>query len=126
MKKENKPKSFLDFRPTMKKENEPKSFKEIIGKVNKEQIGFGGFGKVYKFECNGKIYALKEIPLTEENDIYELEKEAINLKSCNNEYIVKCIEYFEKKDDKTFNIIMEYAGNTNLEKYIENIKKNIN
>ena len=104
----------------MKKDNK-KTFSEIIGQVNKEPIGSGGFGKVYKFEYNEKIYALKEIPLMNENDIIELEKEAKILSNFNNEYIVKYYDSF-KKDNK-FNIIMEYAGNTNLKNFIEKHKK---
>ena len=105
----------------MKKEIKQKSFKEIIGQVNKEPIGSGGFGKVYKFKYNEKIYALKEIPLMNENDIIELEKEAKILSNFNNEYIVKYYDSF-KKDNK-FNIIMEYAGNTNLKNFIEKHRK---
>ena len=105
----------------MKKDNEI-SFIEIIGKVNKEEIGSGGFAKVYKFEYNGKIYALKEISFNNEEEINDVEKEAKILSFFNNEYIVKYYDSFKK--DNTFNIIMEYAGNTNLRKFIGKHKKN--
>ena len=33
----------------------------------KEKLGQGGFGTVYKAECKGKIYAIKEIKVSEDN-----------------------------------------------------------
>ena len=105
----------------MKKENAI-SFIEIIGKVNKEEIGSGGFGKVYKFQYNDKIYALKEISFNNEEEISDLEKEAKILSFFNNEYIVKYYDSF--KINNKFNIIMEYAGNINLRNFIKKHQKN--
>ena len=43
---------------------------EIEGKRYdiKEKLGQGGFGTVFKAECNGKTYAIKEIKVTEDNE----------------------------------------------------------
>ena len=89
------------------------------GKITKEIIGRGGFGTVYKFQYNGKIYALKQIPLEKlnEKEKSDYEKEAQFLSKFNNEYIVKYYDSFSK--DNKFNIIMEYAGNKTLKSYIK-------
>jgi serine/threonine protein kinase len=98
-----------------------KTFSEIINEINKEKIGFGGFGDVYKFEYDGKIYALKQIKLEKlsENEKKSYEKEAKFLSKFNNEYIVKYYDSFTK--DNKFYIIMEYGGKT-LKKFIDNKK----
>ena len=43
---------------------------EIEGKRYdiKEKLGQGSFGTVFKAECNGKTYAIKEIKVTEDNE----------------------------------------------------------
>ena len=105
-----------------KKINKP--LREIIGKVQKEKIDEGGYGSVYKFDYNGKIYASKEISLVKLTlkELNEYEKEAQFLSKFNNEYIVKYYDSFTK--DNKFYIIMEYAGNRTLKKFID--EKNSN
>ena len=101
-------------------ENEnKKTFSEIIEDIPKEKIGKGGFGIVYKFEYDDKIYTLKQIELEKlnEREKNECEKEAQFLSKFNNEYIVKYYDSFIK--DNKFNIIMEYAGNKTLKSYIK-------
>ena len=100
-----------------------KTFSEIINEINKEKIGFGGFGDVYKFEYDGKIYALKQIKLEKlsENEKESYEKEAKFLSKFNNEYIVKYYDSFTK--DNKFNIIMEYAGSKTLKSFIQERNK---
>ena len=95
-----------------------KAMNEITDK--KEYIGSGGFGKVYRIKYNNKIYALKQIVLINlsENEIKENENEAYILSHLHNEYIVKYYDSYYK--DNLFNIIMEYAGDSNLKKFIVN------
>ena len=49
---------------------EDKKMIEIEGKRYdiKEKLGQGAFGTVFKAECNGKTYAIKEIKVTEDNE----------------------------------------------------------
>ena len=100
-----------------KAEINPQNYKIIT------KIGEGAFGKVFKVEKDNKYYALKKIVITnltkEEIDNY---KNLVDfLSSFNNEYIVKYYCSFVDKD--YFNILMEYAGNSNLKKYILNYQK---
>ena len=97
----------------------PKNLREIIRNIPKEKIGKGGFGTVYKFQYNGKIYVLKQIELEKlnEKEKNDYEKEAQFLSKFNNEYIAKYYDSFSK--DNKFNIIMEYAGNKTLKSYIK-------
>ena len=96
----------------------------IINAINeitdkKEFIGNGSFGRVYKIKYKERIYALKEISLEylNEKGLNNYENEANILSKLNSEYIVKYYNSY-KKDNK-FNIIMEYAENTNLKNYID-------
>ena len=84
----------------------------------KKVIGKGGFGTVYLIENNNKRYALKRLPLIniEKEDLINYEKEAKILSNLNCEYIVKYYDSFKDKD--YFNIVMEYAGKSNLKKFI--------
>ena len=83
-----------------------KTFSEIINEINKEKIGFGGFGDVYKFEYDGKIYALKvSLAKLAPEELNEYEKEAKFLSKFNNEYIVKYYDSFTK-DNKLINFIL--------------------
>ena len=89
----------------------------------KEIIGKGGFGVVYLIEYNKKEYALKKIPLInfDKDEMENYEKEANILSNLNNEYIVKYYGSFKEKD--YYNILMEYAGNSNLKKLIKEYKQ---
>ena len=90
--------------------------KELIdGKIKKELIGQGGYGQVYKFKYEGLTYALKQIAL--ENFDKNGENILKILYKINNENIVKYYDSFE--NDNKINIIMEYAGDTNLQKLIQ-------
>ena len=84
----------------------------------KEIIGKGGFGIVYKLEKDNKYYALKKILIinSNEKEISKIKEEVDILSSFNNEYIVKYYSSFFEKD--YFNILMEYAGNSNLKQFI--------
>ena len=101
------------------KEEKKKALREIIGEVYNEKIDEGGYGSVYKFEYDGKVYALKEITLAKlkPKELNEYEKEAKFLSKFHNEYIVKYYDSFTK--DNKFYIIMEYAGNKTLKSFID-------
>ena len=82
-------------------------------------MGKGGFGIVYLIEYKQKKYALKKIPLItlEMKDIISCEKVIEILTSINNEYIVKY--YYSFKDKHYFNVVMEYAGDSDLKQFIQ-------
>ena len=88
----------------------------------KEEIGNGGFDiVVYKLEKDNKYYVLKKILIiiSTKKDISEF-KEKVFLMNINNEYIVKYFYSFLEKE--YFNILMEYAGNSNLKQFINSYK----
>ena len=101
------------------KEEKKKALREIIGEVYNEKIDEGGYGSVYKFEYDGKVYALKEITLAKlkPKELNEYEKEAKFLSKFHNECVVKYYDSFTK--DNKFYIIMEYAGNKTLKSFID-------
>ena len=90
-----------------------------MDKKEYEYIGCGTFSKVYKIQYKNKRYALKQISLLKfnQNERKEFENEAKILSILDNEYIVKYYDSFYK--DNIFNIIMEYAGNSNLKNFIK-------
>ena len=92
----------------------------------KEELGKGSFGKVYLLQKDNKDYAYKKISISDstKEEIEECYKEAKILSEFNNEYIVKF--YFSCIDNNYFNILMEYAGKSNLKQFIKKYKdKNI-
>ena len=88
-------------------------------------IGKGGFGEVYLIKKSNKNFALKKL-------VYKLsenEKEKYNnilkiLYKIDNEYIIKYYYSFEEND--SFNIVMEYGGDTNLKQFIHAHKAKAN
>ena len=89
-----------------------------------EELGKGTFGKVYKLQKDNKYYAYKKILIAEstKEQIDECYKEKNILSEFNNEYIVKF--YFSSIDKNYFNILMEYAGKSNLKQFIKEYKDN--
>ena len=87
-----------------------------------EQLGKGGFGNVYKLEKDNKYYALKKILIinSTKEQIDQIQTEINILSSFDNEYIVKYYGSFKEKD--FYNILMEYAGNSNLKQFINDYK----
>ena len=88
-----------------------------------EELGQGAFGKVFKLEKDNKYYAFKKIPIKDstKEEISKCIEEAKILSTFKNEFIVKFHYSFLEKD--SFNILMEFAGNSNLKQFIQNFKK---
>ena len=87
-----------------------------------KKIGEGGYGEVYLIEKGSEKYVLKKIKskLTEE-DINEYNKIINILYKINNKNIIKYYKTFREKD--SLNILMEYGGDNNLEKFIKKYKE---
>ena len=85
-----------------------------------EIIGRGGFGIVYKLEKDNEYFAFKKISIANLliEEVNKFLEEAKILATFNNEYIVKYYYSFIEKD--YFNILMEFAGNSNLKQFIKN------
>ena len=87
-----------------------------------EIIGRGGFGIVYKLEKHNEYFAFKKISIANLliEEVNKFLEEAKILATFNNEYIVKYYYSFIEKD--YFNILMEFAGNSNLKQFIKNYR----
>ena len=99
----------------------------IYSKYKKiKKLGQGAFGAAYEVSDinDNQKYVLKEIQMKEasKQEIDELVKEANILSTINNENVVKYYESFIEND--TFNIVMEYCEGSDLQKYINEHKKN--
>ena len=83
----------------------------------------GTLGNMLKLEKDNKYYVLKKISIADlTNEEIELTKEKYKILSkINNEYIVKYYHYYIEND--YLNILREYAGNSNLKKFIKNYKE---
>ena len=80
-----------------------------------------GFGKVYLVEKDNQQYVLKQCKMKLENEELEQYKKLIIIISkINNEYLIKYHDISIEND--TFNILMEYSGDIDLKKYINNYK----
>ena len=90
-----------------------------------KKLGEGGFGDVYLIEKKCALKKFNKILIEEEKENI---KNMINIiNKINNEYIIKYYDIYE--ENNTFNVLMEYGGEINLKRYIENkkelIKENI-
>ena len=93
---------------------------------NKNPIGRGAFGEVWKVthENSKKVYCIK---ILNKNDIFEqklinqINKEISIMYNVNHPYSVKLINHFE--DNEKLYLIMELATNGNLYNLIQNNKK---
>ena len=92
-----------------------------------DELGKGGFGKVYlvKYKKNEKLYALKQITV-EMNNLVDLKfklKEIKNLASIESKYIISYKGSYFDKNVSSLLILMEYGENGSL---AEKINKNRN
>jgi len=78
--------------------------------VTKKQkvIGEGTFGKAYKTERDGHVYAVKELELSDP----KARREQAMLKEVNHRHIIKYIDTFI--EDSKLNIVMEFADRGSL------------
>ncbi|KLL02570.1 MAG: hypothetical protein MRERC_1c192 [Mycoplasmataceae bacterium RC_NB112A] len=86
----------------------------------KDEIGSGGFGKVYHGKWKFQDVAVKKLNLSPHIK-KDVEREISNLKNLrNNKYIIQY--YGTHSDNQEFLIIMEYAENGTLTKFINDNK----
>ena len=102
--------------------------KIIRGYEKIEEIGEGGFSKIYRTKKHDRLYAMKEFNKEKEKE-YQDEKSILKKFEHNN--IIKYIDSFtieEKKDDiiidKKFYIILEYCK-SDLRKLINNYNNDL-
>ena len=103
-----------------------------------QRLAFGSFGIVYKVtkksEQNRKIYILKQIPFSDNNNTLEdttkklnqIQNESKILSTLSCKYIVKYYDSFIDFDNNNLNIIMEYCENGDLNTFLEKIRENQN
>lgn len=104
-----------DIIQTFSKEKKPDE-EIVLGKP----IGQGGFGKIYQGTWQGKVVAIKEIPIIK---IGKTNKEVKFLqKLVKNEHVIEYYDEFQKYNN--FYIIMEYAEQGSLKNFIDNNKDN--
>ncbi|MCE8162849.1 MAG: protein kinase [Candidatus Moeniiplasma glomeromycotorum] len=96
-----------------------------IKPVLKHQIGKGGYGEVYYGKWKSQDVAVKKLYLsphnTSESDIQDIRKEINILKILRNRYIIQYYDTYS--DNQELLIIMEYAKNGTLTKFINDNKE---
>ena len=98
----------------MDKNQNIKGYKKI------RRIGKGGCGVVYLVQKDNKNYALKKISDLTKDEIDYYQKILNALFKIKNDYIIKYYESFLEND--CLNIIMEYGGESDLNKFIKQYK----
>ena len=76
--------------------------------TKKQKIGEGTFGKVYKMEEHGQVFAVKEISALDP----KAKREQAMLESVKHKHIIKYIRTFTEND--RLNLVMEYADRGSL------------
>ena len=85
-----------------------------------KRIGKGGCGAVYLAQKENENYAIKKINDLTEEEIEYYQKILNVLFKIKSQYVIKYYESFVEND--CLYIVMEYGGNTDLKKYIEQQK----
>ena len=81
--------------------------------TKKQKIGEGTFGKVYKMEENGQVFAVKEISALDP----KAKREQAMLESVKHKHIIKYIRTFT--EDDRLNIVMEFADRGSLTQMVQ-------
>ena len=81
--------------------------------TKKQKIGEGTFGKVYKMEENGEVFAVKEISALDP----KAKREQAMLESVKHKHIIKYIRTFT--EDDRLNIVMEFADRGSLTQMVQ-------
>jgi len=81
--------------------------------TKKLKIGEGTFGKVYKMEENGEVFAVKEISALDP----KAKREQAMLESVKHKHIIKYIRTFT--EDDRLNIVMEFADRGSLTQMVQ-------
>ncbi|KAA6398512.1 MAG: putative protein kinase domain protein [Streblomastix strix] len=86
-------------------------------------LGHGAFGSIGVFRdiYSQRQVVIKKITFHDENELEAVKKEVVVMQKLKNEFVVRCFGYFLK--EKSINIVMEYCQNGDLQKYIDNMKK---
>ena len=92
----------------------------FINTNKKNIIGRSIIGNIYLIEDNNKKYVIKEIENIEQGEKKNYEEKNIALSKLNDKYIVKYYKIFNSQN--RINILMEYAGNRNLQNFIQRNK----
>lgn len=96
--------------------------------LGKQAIGVGGQAKVFlcKNIREGDIYVLKEIDIRPlklarngEKKLAQLHRELEIHSTVSHPHIVKCIEFFETKDQSKIQIVLEYCSEGDVMDYID-------
>ena len=98
--------------------------KTIKGYQIKQRIGKGGCGAVYLAQKENKNYAMKIISFLTKDEIEYYQKILNALYKIRSEYVIKYYESYLEND--CLCIIMEYGGNTDLKKFMNQTKMKLN
>ncbi|MCQ2821047.1 MAG: protein kinase [archaeon] len=84
-----------------------------------KKLGAGSFGKVYLVTSKtGKQYVMKELEISKDNKLEDVQREGEMMKLLNCPYITKFIDGFPNNEDG-YNLVMEYCNGGDLEKVIK-------
>ncbi|KAK6185892.1 hypothetical protein SNE40_008030 [Patella caerulea] len=84
--------------------------------IEKESLGAGAFGEVFKGRKNGDIYAIKKISAASSKDRDKIAKEVAAMKNLENPNVVRFMDSFDAKG--YVYIVMEFCNGGSLNSYI--------